>query len=138
MRFSVRYRLIRRVIALWIDFIIASIPGFLIAVPIYQLFKDSAPKSMTFFIILISNAIFYFIYEVGFLAQDKQTLGRKIAKLNVVFNEGKQANVTRRTLMKLISIYSVAGIFISGLMVNYGNSTTSLHDKVAKSQVEFS
>lgn len=135
----IRFTSIRRYFAYFIDLFIASIPALLIVFLLNMVAKEMMTNAWIFGgVYLIGMLIFYVIYEVYFLKDNKQSIGKKVTNLRVEFFEDSASKILVRSVVKAVSVVVIAPAVISFLMMNFGDPSTSLHDKIAGSRVLFS
>ncbi len=134
--------LIKRFIALFIDVFIIYIPslviqsvlgviGFVISfVPVFGFIGNWISDLGVFFILFF---LYNFIMEYVF----DGTLGKKLMKIKVLYQDD---DMMKKVLRALLKTYSVVGLFkifaiISLCIMAFVDAETSLHDKVVKSKV---
>lgn len=138
MRLRIRKTSIRRYIAYFIDLFVSSIPLLLIMMVVGLLNKELFQSDLFSIPMMIgSMAILYIIYEIVFFVKKQETIGRRVTKLSVSFEEDNVVQYSIRAVVKVISLVLIAPVVLSFIMMNYGDATSSLHDKIAKSKVVF-
>lgn len=88
MRLRIRKTSIRRYIAYFIDLFVSSIPLLLIMMVVGLLNKELFQSDLFSIPMMIgSMAILYIIYEIVFFVKKQETIGRRVTKLSVSFEE---------------------------------------------------
>lgn len=137
--------LIKRVIATLIDVAIVAIPAcvsflvFLI-LGIIPITKEWASGIDRAFIISAFFTLYYMIYDYVMMSKYRTTFGKRVKRIHVENENGRRKIATKnkliRSLCKSLSLFAFYAMPAAiSLIVMTNNESTSIHDKIARTQV---
>lgn len=137
--------LIKRVMATLIDIIIVAIPALLSFVIFLLLTIIPMTKEYVSGIdraILISTlfAIYFMIYDCIMMNKFRTTFGKRAKRIHVETERGRKKiearNILMRSICKSLSLFAVYGMIAAiSLLLMTNNESSSVHDRIARTQV---
>ncbi|NLC97051.1 MAG: RDD family protein [Erysipelotrichaceae bacterium] len=133
--------LLKRIIALFIDYLIAYIPSFIINKLLNILVFKSELVINNYIIKTIYNYLVFFIifiiYTIYMEYKYKRTIGKMYTKLRIVYSKKTLGKIIYRSIIKGLSLtvlYGLIGIASLVIMLLY-NPELSIHDYLVGSKV---